>query len=154
MESIGAWLLLLLVALAMTVTAYGFLHEFANPALLPTKLEGSLWGMSCVVVVLYLPIFTFTYRLVDDYFSVKFQVPTNTCDWALILNWQSLYNAWRKRNKPGRILSLLGVGFFGVVYIASRAFIIVKSFISLRHVPIDVYQTPNITYLGFVPHIS
>jgi hypothetical protein len=154
MESIGAWLLLLLVALAMTVTAYGFLHEFANPALLPTKLEGSLWGMSCVVVVLYLPIFTFTYRLVDDYFSVKFQMPTNTCDWALILNWQSLYNAWRKRNKPWRILSLLGVGFFGVVYIASRAFIIVESFISLRHVPIDVYQTPNITYLGFVPHIS
>jgi hypothetical protein len=154
MESIGAWLLLLLAALAVTVTAYGFLHAFTNPALLPTKLEGSLWGISCVVIILYLPLFTATYRLVDDYFSVKLQVPRDTCDWALMLNWKSLHNAWSKRNKYWRILSLLGVGLFGVGYIASRAFIIIESFISLRHVPIDVYQTPNITYLGFVPHIS
>lgn len=40
-----------------------------------------------------------------------------------------------------------------VVYIAARAYIVIESFISLRHVPIRVYETPDLNFMNYIPHL-
>ena len=39
-----------------------------------------------------------------------------------------------------------------LAYIAARLFIVVEVFISLRSVPIGVYQTPDLNFMYYVPH--
>jgi hypothetical protein len=41
----------------------------------------------------------------------------------------------------------------GIVYLAARIYIVAESFLSLRHVPIGVYQTPDLNITGLIPHI-
>jgi len=41
----------------------------------------------------------------------------------------------------------------GVPYLAVRIFIVAESFLSLRHVPVGVYQTPDLNIMGLIPHI-
>lgn len=40
-----------------------------------------------------------------------------------------------------------------VVYFLARAYIVVESFISIRHVPVGVYETPNLNVMGSFPHL-
>jgi hypothetical protein len=40
-----------------------------------------------------------------------------------------------------------------VAYCVARVFLIVESFISLRHVPIEVYQTPTSNFMSYIPHL-
>lgn len=40
-----------------------------------------------------------------------------------------------------------------LVAAAARVYIVVESFISLRHVPIGVYQTPDSNFMDYVPHL-
>jgi hypothetical protein len=47
---------------------------------------------------------------------------------------------------------VLGVAIT-LLYIAARLFIVVESFISLRHVPIGVYQTPDTNFMSYIPHL-
>ncbi|TGO19359.1 hypothetical protein BPAE_0343g00040 [Botrytis paeoniae] len=47
------------------------------------------------------------------------------------------------------ILLYLGIS----AYAAARMYLVVESFISLRHVPIGVYQTPELNVMGNIPHI-
>ncbi|KAG4438567.1 hypothetical protein IFR05_005942 [Cadophora sp. M221] len=44
-------------------------------------------------------------------------------------------------------------GCIMLVYIAARIFLVIESFISLRHVPIGVYKTPSLNFFGNVPHL-
>jgi len=39
------------------------------------------------------------------------------------------------------------------LYVGARLYIVVGSFISLRHVPIGVYQTPSSNIIGNIPHL-
>jgi hypothetical protein len=41
----------------------------------------------------------------------------------------------------------------GIVYLAARIYLVAESFLSLRHVPIGVYQTPDLNIMGLIPHI-
>lgn len=49
--------------------------------------------------------------------------------------------------------------FFGtdtliaVLYIAARLYIVIEAFISLRHVPMGVYQTPDSNFMDYIPHL-
>ncbi|KAF5872741.1 uncharacterized protein Bfra_006104 [Botrytis fragariae] len=47
------------------------------------------------------------------------------------------------------ILLYLGIS----AYVGARMYLMIESSISLRHVPIGVYQTPNVNIMGNVPHI-
>jgi hypothetical protein len=40
----------------------------------------------------------------------------------------------------------------GAIYFLSRFYIVVESFISLRHVPIGVYETSNVTITNYIHH--
>jgi hypothetical protein len=50
------------------------------------------------------------------------------------------------------IVVLLGI-FFCVLYCAARIYVVLESFISLRHVPIGVYQTPSGNFINYIPHL-
>jgi hypothetical protein len=45
------------------------------------------------------------------------------------------------------------VASIGVIYVAPRIYIVAESFLSLRYVPIGVYQTPDFNVMGLIPHI-
>jgi hypothetical protein len=40
-----------------------------------------------------------------------------------------------------------------VLFSFARAYIVIESFISLRRVPVGVYQTPQGNIMGYVPHL-
>ncbi|KAF8861911.1 hypothetical protein BDZ45DRAFT_739785 [Acephala macrosclerotiorum] len=40
-----------------------------------------------------------------------------------------------------------------VLYIAARVYIVIESYVSLRHVPIGVYETPHLNIMNYVPHL-
>lgn len=40
-----------------------------------------------------------------------------------------------------------------LVYCFARVYIVIESFISLRHVPIGVYQTPSLDFMSYIPHL-
>jgi hypothetical protein len=42
---------------------------------------------------------------------------------------------------------------FGILYLAARIYLVAESFLSLRNVPIGVYQTPYLNVMGLIPHI-
>jgi hypothetical protein len=48
---------------------------------------------------------------------------------------------------------LASVGLILFLYFSARLYIVIESFISLRHVPIGVYQTPSLNIMGNVPHL-
>jgi hypothetical protein len=58
----------------------------------------------------------------------------------------SLNNTWK-------LLIVVPVGFVGVAYCIARVYLIVESFLSLRHVPIGVYQTPSGDFKSYIPHL-
>jgi hypothetical protein len=39
------------------------------------------------------------------------------------------------------------------LYIGARLFIVIESFISLRHVPVGVYLTPDKNFMSYIPHL-
>ena len=50
------------------------------------------------------------------------------------------------------IVYLLAI-FFCVLYCAARIYVVLESFISLRHVPIGVYQNPSGNFINYIPHL-
>ena len=42
---------------------------------------------------------------------------------------------------------------FILIYVSTRIFLVVESFISLRHVPVGVYQTPDLNFMEYIPHL-
>jgi hypothetical protein len=49
------------------------------------------------------------------------------------------------------IISILSP--FIVPYLFARVYIVVESFVSLRRVPIGVYQAPVINFMNYIPHL-
>jgi len=61
----------------------------------------------------------------------------------------------QERNRRGTTILALVLAIFvsagTLLYIGARVFIVVESFISLRRVPIVVYQTPTTNFMGYIP---
>ncbi|TAQ90572.1 hypothetical protein B7494_g1095 [Chlorociboria aeruginascens] len=66
-------------------------------------------------------------------------------EWLKFIGLASLIPFW------GTVVVIAGIG--GWSYSVSRLYLIVESFISLRHVPIGVYETPDLNIVGYFPHI-
>jgi len=149
----GLPIFLLSAAVAFTSIVYAFLHTFANLTLIPTVLEENLWGLSCVALIAYCILFLYIWHVVAKHLE-RAKGPLTAEASVALLKWKSWYNVKIKRSKLWEISTSLGICLIFLVYITSRAFIIIESFISLRHVPLDLYRTPNVTYLGFIPHVQ
>jgi hypothetical protein len=140
---------ILSAAVAVTNGGYAFIYVVANTILFPTVVEYNLWGFSCLVLCVYCWLSLYVWK------KVIAKLGSVDGSWiAAVRKWKSSYKAKIKRSKLRRISALSVIALILLIYIFSRAFIIIESFISLRHVPLDIYRTPNITYFSYVPHIQ
>lgn len=142
---------LLGIALAVIPSAYAAVHLPALNLLFSTAIERLLWKVSCYVLI---AVACFCY------ISLSLAALVSELDDA-IRNRRSgfLYNWWPKRTIVKHVMIWYGYGMICVtllgilVYMAARVFLVVESFISLRHVPIGVYQVPDLNFMGNIPHL-
>ncbi|KAF5004994.1 hypothetical protein FDECE_8519 [Fusarium decemcellulare] len=117
------WLAIL--ALALT-GLYGGVHLTAWNWIFPTLIEEWLWKGSCLYIAGLLPIYFVLGPLLA---TIASSAVKNGITWLLI---NTLF------------FSALAL------YLACRGYIIVESFVSLRHVPVGVFASP--TWVQMIPH--
>jgi hypothetical protein len=144
---------LLLLAMILIPTAYGGIHLSALHEMFPTTIERGLWKASCFTLIGYSG-YTFlslillgTYVTLSDFIGEKFN--SGSTGWRL----------WMRSAVSEYMLDLISWGFLSLILaatilcFAARIFVVVESFISLRHVPVGVYQTPPTNFMGYIPHL-
>ena len=141
------------LAIAISTALYGGLHAAAWHSFFPTQVEKWFWRVSSIVIAA--PGLIFAYGMVSDRLYLKI-IPQNYQP--------SVKRVARALEWVMGLLSLDGSDFEpetlfgGIVYISlgaccviSRLYLVVESFISLRKVPVEVYQTPDWTQ--WIPHL-
>ncbi|MCJ1248821.1 hypothetical protein MMC30_006041 [Trapelia coarctata] len=160
--------------MVLVPAAYGAIHLGALSVVFPTEVEHLLWEISCYIligvagglaVLLILQLAwmrlgpngfrMFGARLRD---RLKYTVrifPRYTSFYArdmLGILWDP--PLWKLAIAHFLGLSIHAIIYaVGILYIAARAYIIIESFISMRHVPIGVYETPHLNFMNYVPHL-
>ena len=164
-------------ALTLLPLAYGSVHLGALGLIFPTRIEKLSWEISCIILIavagglgVMLLIFwaqsrssAHSRRRRDAESGVH---PLRTYDnphnflshmasWVIhvILYGDGDWWVGFFRRMSDRLWSVL-LGIVGVAYCVARVFLIVESFISLRHVPIGVYQTPSGNFMSYIPHLK
>ncbi len=149
-----------IIALAIVIipAAYGGIHLGAIHNIFPSEIELTLWRSSCYILLGFAGLLVVSVLgiFVAALGSVLYEeyMPT-ACQTAI--------DRWLEKEKAEIIwitclaiivsaCIILGVGIT-LLYIAARLFIVVESFISLRHVPIGVYQTPDTNFMSYIPHL-
>ncbi|KAH6701969.1 hypothetical protein BKA61DRAFT_200191 [Leptodontidium sp. MPI-SDFR-AT-0119] len=112
------------------LSAYGAIHLAAMHSTFPTTVELTLWKSSCCILL-------------------------GTAGMAALLfvllgyTTFTMYQSGTLEN-----LFLAGIGLIVLlIYASARGFIVLESFISLRHMPSGVYQTPKLGITDYIPHI-
>jgi hypothetical protein len=126
------------VAISLAVGLYGGLHAAAWNAHFPTTAERVMWCTSSILVTASGP-------LAMMYIYLKWFFGEHGKNAGICL---ALFT--------GALMIFGGMIFLAVVggllaYIPARIFLVVEAFISLRDMPVEVYQTPNWTQL--IPHL-
>lgn len=113
-------------------TAYGGIHLSAWNFEFPTRVESIIWRTACFIIMggYFLGLIIPSLRIV--YPDLRGSLPPRRG------------RAWR--------IPLQGAIFsFGWLYGASRLYLVVESFVSLRHVPIGVYAA--VPWVQNIPHV-
>ena len=124
----------LLVLLLVLPALYGGIHlavANARYTYFPSTIERQLWDISCVDITVTMP--TFILLTLFGRFMSLFMTQDDGDDCVGSVFYKL----------PGHLLLLC--------YILCRLFIVVESFISLRHVPIGVFWMPP--WLQMIPHL-
>ena len=147
---IGHVLLFLLRFFVPLTAAYGGIHLSAWNFEFPSRVESIIWRTACFIIIgssfalLALP----SWEALDDY-SDQFHDGPRPKDWekrrALNLMGFKFIKALNKTASYG-----FG-GLLPLCYAASRIYLVVESFISLRHVPIGVYAA--VPWVENIPHV-
>ena len=150
---------LLSLAAILIPAAYGGIHLSALSEMFPTPLESIFWKASCFTllgfaVLLFLSIAASSISvLVEEWYgSFSYKYPHLSK-----LVWPSVKKFYKRLALAiGWILiagcaCLLLVG--APLYVGARVFLVLESFISLRHVPIGVYKTPPTNFMSYIPHL-
>jgi hypothetical protein len=146
-------LFLLVLSLILIPTAYGGIHLSALHEMFPTTIESVLWKVSCFTLIGFTGIFFLSIIMVSGIIELMIWIEEKQKDPKSRL-WR-----WWMRFAIGTITALGLLGSCLLIYAATplyvfaRAFIVVESFISIRHVPIGVYQTPPTNFMGYIPHL-
>lgn len=139
-------------AIALAVGLYGGLHVLARSSHFPSFIEKVMWWVSSILIAGSGAV-AFIWILIDE-------LPTR---WKSIFPtqlWTKLYNISQRNSWEKTYYSLqhiylqtifCGACVMGLAYVFARIFIVVEAFISLRDLPIEVYETPNWTQL--IPHL-
>ena len=142
------------LAIAISTALYGGLHAAAWHSFFPTEVEKWFWRVSSTVIAA--SGLLFAYGMVS-YLLWEYIIRTHY--WSYYVRWDTRALRWVME-----LLSLDGSDFeaetwFGrIIYISlgaccviARVYLVVESFISLRKVPVEVYQTPDWTQ--WIPHL-
>ena len=141
----GLFLLFLLRFFIPLTAAYGGIHLSAWNFEFPSRVESIIWRTACFIIIgssfalLAVP----SWDTLDDYFNPSYY-DAGLRDWK-----------YRRACKLMRALKKgVGYGSVGLLllcYAASRIYLVVESFISLRHVPIGVYAA--VPWVENIPHV-
>lgn len=133
---------------------YGLVHLRALSIMFPTPIERLLWKIACYILVGAvgggcLMALMFSLEMVREAYTKRHASPAERITRPIYLTGRLV----RLSEKSIRwIVGLLSVAI-AVVYVAARLYIVIESFISLRHVPIGVYQTPDSNFMDYIPHL-
>ena len=130
--------------------AYGGIHLSAWNFEFPSRVESVIWRTACFIIIgggfawLAVPI----WEHLDDYFG---PYPFSYDDRGMLVG--------TREHRPTMIImralnKWVGYGLAGLLlpcYAASRIYLVVESFISLRHVPIGVYAA--VPWVENIPHV-
>ena len=146
--------LLLAAAILLIPIAYGGVHLGALSIVFPTQIERLLWKIACYVligvaagvgsVVLY--------KFADEFFDY-YAKPQNFLVASFAKMVCFLYDRLADEDTVHRGLIYIILGIIGLPYVAARLYIVIEAFISIRHVPIGVYQTPGSNFMDYIPHL-
>jgi hypothetical protein len=124
---------ILLLLLLVLPAVYGAIHYIVVNFDFPSAIERILWRIASIDIMVTMPLFFlltwlgfFVARCFHDDYS-------DDADCCCSISYKL----------PGHIILIL--------YILCRLFIVVESFISLRHLPIGVFWTPS--WIQMIPHI-
>lgn len=154
--------------MALVPTAYGAIHLSALTITFPTPIERLLWKIACygmIGVAGGLAVLLIGLRvgrrwklvprlaLILSFFVIRFPTYPLSYTENLLYDPRAL-QPWERAIAYSLGL-LIHVMFYVlcIPYIAARAYIVVESFIALRHVPIGVYETLQLNFMNYVPHL-
>ena len=124
------------IALAFSATAliYGGLHAMAWHAYFKSATEQLLWRISACVVMGGIPL---------HLLIAKFYISTT---------WKHAYTTKKRYRVLDFIIYQSPLGLLFSAYVLARAYLVVECFISLAHLPAEVYDVPS--WASYFPHIS
>ena len=132
--------------LLLMFVQFGFaaIHIAAWNFYFPTSIEAMLWHMSTVAVLS---------SMILSWMFISFA-------YELQPRLVSLWKPVTKEKEQGRIpshraslpLAAMPTIGFGVLYMLSRAYILVEDFVNLRELPLSAYD--SVSWSDFVPHLS
>ena len=144
LEVTGHILLYLLRFFVPLTAAYGGIHLSAWNFEFPSRVESIIWRTACFIIMgssfalLAVPSGTALY----NYIEYPYQDPRQDCKFR------------RGSNIMRPLIKTAGYGFGGLLllcYAASRIYLVVESFLSLRHVPVGVYAA--VPWVENIPHV-
>ncbi|CZR63043.1 uncharacterized protein PAC_12940 [Phialocephala subalpina] len=173
LSNIGRTSAYLATAIALIPTAYGCVHLGALSIIFPTPVERLLWKMSCYYLIAtagasaLFSLIIYAYQLIYVVRQRRRTLPRQTQSQHRVRQRRSSFRPnqrlfmHRVTDKVADILvsdilvvvSVAVIGLILPLYVSARLYIVIESFISLRHVPIGVYQTPSLNIMGNVPHL-
>jgi hypothetical protein len=155
----------LATALALLPAAYGSVHLVALDIVFPTAIEKLLWKSSCFILIgaaatygiLGLVVYANQHISKARQVRKKRKAKSRSSSGALLYiggPLDFLLDAFQKIPRPLRkpIVPTFLV-LFAIPYFAARIYLVIESFVSLRHVPIGVYQTPSGNFISYIPHL-
>jgi hypothetical protein len=148
---------LLVMAMILIPAAYGGIHLEAIHSMFPSAIELTLWKASCFTLLGFAALLVLgilgIFGLAGIFSLLGY--------WERNSNWK--IDSWLSKPWVDDFMYLIYFAVFIVscvvafaavlLYIAGRIFIVVESFISLRHVPTGVYQTPDTNFMSYIPHL-
>jgi hypothetical protein len=146
----------LVTAMAMIPAAYGCAHIGALSLTFPSSVERLLWTISCYYLIAaavacgILGLLTYTNRIIWRKWDVDiYKTIRHILAYSVVI----IFDHGRFMEYLGAGIVLAIFGSIALVYVGARLYIVVESFISLRHVPIGVYDTPAVNFMNYIPHL-
>ncbi|KAH7418531.1 hypothetical protein BKA64DRAFT_202232 [Cadophora sp. MPI-SDFR-AT-0126] len=123
------------LAVFLIPSAYGGMHLAARHSIFPSYVESTLWAASCYILLGVGVVLTLLLSWPFLAVLSELCIPPRVWDaFVLIL-------------ASGALLIVVPL------YVSARVFLVVESFVSLRHVPSEVYQTPERSITNYIPHL-
>jgi len=119
-------------SLMLAGAIYGGVHLFAWNGPFHTEKEQWMWRISCIIIAIppiFVPLLYSFATAVDKFTTYR--------SWA---EWFGLATA-----------AVIAVTFM-LIYSATRVYLVVECFISLSHLPLEVYKEP--AWSRYIPHFS